>query len=122
MEKWNSYQHKRIIKNTDNKKIIFISGGIAIEPETRMLDQILSKKDKFNNENVEFYFVSENKHTYSEDIDLKNYKIIKKQILHGEIQEIEYPAIFVLDKDDNIIFTCNGYNMGLGDLILKKIK
>jgi len=113
---------KELSKNTDNKKIIFISGGIAIEPETRMLDQILSKKDKFNNENVEFYFVSENKHTYSEDIDLKNYKIIKKQILHGEIQEIEYPAIFVLDKDDNIIFTCNGYNMGLGDLILKKIK
>jgi len=111
-----------LVDDSDSKKIVFISGGVAVEPETRMLDQILSKKESFEKENVEFFFVSENNHQYKGKIDFENYVIVREQVLHDELQKVDYPVIFLFDENNEMIFSGNGYNMGLGDLLLKKLK
>ncbi|MDD3050813.1 MAG: transglutaminase-like domain-containing protein [Candidatus Cloacimonetes bacterium] len=113
---------RTLIGDSDSKKIVFISGGVAIEPESRMLDQILGKKESFDREDVKFCFISENSHNYASKIDLKDYIIIKQKVLNDEVRGVDYPVIFLFDENNEIIFSGNGYNMGLGDLLLRKLK
>jgi len=54
--------------------------------------------------------------------DLKGkFKIITGNKIISENIE-NYPILFLLDKENEIVFSSIGYNMGISDLLLKKVK
>ena len=60
-----------------------------------------------------------------DDDDIKESEpVIKKKgdILIPETEDNEYPLVFVMNEKNSVIFSSKGYNMNIGDLILKKIK
>jgi hypothetical protein len=122
--KWNEKTKKNVMNiiskiDTKKKKILFVRGEIQNEPEERMLTQISAKSDQFKDSEIIVY--TENR----KNNDLSEHKFILKngkKIITDEIPENEYPIIFVLDEKNEIIFSSVGYNMGIVDLLLKKIK
>ncbi|MBU4486572.1 MAG: hypothetical protein KKD38_06550, partial [Candidatus Delongbacteria bacterium] len=50
--------------------------------------------------------------------------LIKKKgnILIPEIEDKSYPIVILLNENNEIIFASKGYNMNIGDLLLKKVK
>jgi len=124
-EKWNKKTLKNIKKlfpkiESDNKKILFIRGEIKNEPEERMFAQISEKFDKFKETNITIYSENRDNSDISENKDF----ILKKgkKIITENFSENEYPVIFVLDEKNEITFSSKGYNMGIVDLLLKKVK
>jgi len=105
------------------KKILFVRGKISNEPETRMINKIKNKITDFQNENTEIIIYSQNR----SNKDLKKLKdkvILKKgnKIIFDGLSETDYPVIFVLDENNEITFSTVGYNMGITELLLKKVK
>ena len=126
-EKWNEKTIKNIKKislkaDSKNKKILFIRGEIKNEPEERMLLKISEKIDKFKDHNSVIIVYSENRE--NSDLSVNQDFILKKgkKIIKENFSENEYPVIFVLDEKNEIIFSSKGYNMGIVDLLLKKVK
>lgn len=110
------------ISTQQNKKIIFIRGPRKIEPEISMLNQLYQKVSDFNKHNTDLIIYSENRS--NQDIS-NNYSGIElksgKKILTN-LQTEDYPAIFLLNEKNKIIFSTNGFNLGIAELIMKKIK
>lgn len=125
-EKWNEKTVKNIQKQvtkikTENKKIIFIRSEFENEPEQRMLTQITEKLDKFKEHRTDIVIYSENRE--NSDLSEQDFILKKgKKLITEEFSEHEYPVIFVLDEQNEIIFSSKGYEMGIVDLLLKKVK
>ena len=104
-----------------NKKIIFIRSEFENEPEQRMLTQITEKLDKFKEHRTDIVIYSENRE--NSDLSEQDFILKKgKKLITEEFSEHEYPVIFVLDEQNEIIFSSKGYEMGIVDLLLKKVK
>lgn len=102
-------------------KLLFVRGEISTEPEERMLEQLTAKTEEFKKNNTELILYSENR-TIDDLDDLKEkFRILKGNNIISENIE-NYPVIFLLDKENEIIFSSIGYNMGIADLLLKKVK
>ena len=126
--KWSEKTEKTIKKiaasvSDDKKKIVFIRGKIANEPETRMINKIKEKIENFKNNDTELIIYSQNRS--NKDLkELKDKIILKKgnKVIFDEVAETNYPVIFVLNKENEIIFSSVGYNMGITELLLKKVR
>lgn len=114
------------------KTIIFITAGVAIEPEQRMLTQLETIANELYESGTGIIMHDENSNPY-ETTNLKRVigTSVYGNILHGEVNQIDYPVIFIFDNEkqkvidilpQDLLFSTHGYNMGLGDLILKKLK
>ncbi len=102
-------------------KLLFVRGEIPTEPEERMLEQLTAKTEEFKKCNTELILYSENR-AIDDLNDLKDkFKILNGNKIISENIE-DYPVIFLLNKENKIIFSSVGYNMGIADLLLKKVK
>ncbi len=102
-------------------KLIFVRGEIPTEPEERMMEQLTAKTEEFKKNDTGLYLYSENR-TIDDLDDLKDkFKILSGNKIISENIE-DYPVIFLLNKENKIIFSSVGYNMGIADLLLKKVK
>ncbi|MDP8315113.1 MAG: transglutaminase-like domain-containing protein [Candidatus Celaenobacter antarcticus] len=102
-------------------KLLFVRGEIPTEPEERMLEQLSAKTENFQKNNIELILYSEMRAIADLD-DLKGkFKIITGNKIISENIE-NYPILFLLDKENEIVFSSIGYNMGISDLLLKKVK
>ncbi|MBT3169646.1 MAG: hypothetical protein HN952_03485 [Candidatus Cloacimonetes bacterium] len=114
---WDLATLQKLEKIIDSQKtILFVRGEVANEPEARMLKQIAEKSDKFKETEIIIY--SENRN--NDDIaDLTDKFILKtgEKLLD---ENNDYPVIFLFDETKNLIFSSNGYNMGIVELLLKK--
>ncbi|MDA3814579.1 MAG: transglutaminase-like domain-containing protein [Candidatus Cloacimonetes bacterium] len=113
----------KIIKEGDSLgfKLLFVRGEIPSEPEERMREQLSVKTEEFQKSNVDLILYSEIRAIADLDDLRGKFKIIKgDKIISEDIEN--YPVIFLLNKENEIIFSSVGYNMGIADLLLKKVK
>ena len=116
---------KKLLKNEKIPQIIFVRGNEINEPQQRMLEQILDKNEDFIRENVQIIVYTEKRNSHDlkslpKNIVKKNGKkrIHKSESLDWE----EYPIIFLFNSNKELIFSSKGYNMGISDLLIKKVK
>ena len=125
-DKWCEETKQNIIKVVEESdsvafKLIFVRGEIPTEPEKRMLDQFSAKTEEFQKSKVELILYSEIRAVDDLDDLSEKFKIITGDKIISENIE-NYPVIFLLNKENEIIFSSVGYNMGIADLLLKKVK
>jgi hypothetical protein len=109
----------------EGKKIIMIRSKDDSEPQNHTTRFLSEKIDKFAELNARLYIYSENRSIR----DLQNderlqtaYLLRGKPILSDIIAAENYPALFILDENNALIFSTTGYNMGIADLIIRKLK
>ncbi|MDP8202523.1 MAG: transglutaminase-like domain-containing protein [Candidatus Tenebribacter burtonii] len=123
--KWSEVTKQNIIRIVKDDsvgfKLLFVRGEIPSEPEERMLEQLSVKTEEFQKNNTELILFSEIR-AIDDLNDLKEkFKLIKgNKIINDDIEN--YPVIFLLNKENEIVFSSVGYNMGIADLLLKKVK
>lgn len=125
-DKWCEETKQNIIKVVEKGdsvafKLLFVRGEIPSEPEERMLEQLSAKTENFQKSNTELIIYSEIRAITDLDDLKEKFKIIKgDKIISEDIES--YPVIFLLDNENQIIFSSAGYNMGIANLLLKKVK
>ena len=107
----------------EGSKILLIRGVIPTEPTKRMLNLLVAKSKEFEELNSSIVVYTE----LRDNNDIKNISaenIIKRQgdILIPETEDESYPIIVLIDKDHKILFSSQGYNMSIADLLIKKVK
>ncbi len=119
------------VSSSDEKvnKILFIRNKLQNEPEVRMFDLIKAKTDFFEKNSAKVIVYSEDRN--NDDIVFKNDKINKifdlnsgKSLLDikEDLTPEDYPIIFLLNERNDILFSSQGYNMGIADLLVRKVK
>ena len=118
--KFSKKEIDNLLKNIDVPKdkttLVFIRDRFSTEPETRMLNQIHEKADKFKDINLILY--SQNR----DNTDIKD-KYPEFKFLSGNklVSQKDYPVI-LLFKNGELKFATVGYKMGIANLLLKKVK
>lgn len=93
-------------QNLSGNKILLIKGAVQNEPTVRMSSLLTDKIEDYKANNTQLI-------TYSETKD--------ENLLKGVSSE-SYPVVILFDSENNIMFASKGYNMNIGDLLLKKVK
>ncbi|MCD4819910.1 MAG: transglutaminase-like domain-containing protein [Candidatus Cloacimonetes bacterium] len=104
----------------DKNSIIFVLGKEKNEPEERMYNQIISKTEELKEKDTKIILISQRSNDYDFIEDTKS--VSQTDFGFTEIQSNEYPLIFLLNSENKIIFSAKGYQMGIAELLLKKIK
>jgi hypothetical protein len=102
-------------------KIIMIRGSVQNEPTNRMTSLLLEKIRQYKDNGTDLIVYTETR----DDTDVSDtIGLIKKKggVLIPGIDPETYPVVMLFDSDNNLIFASKGYNMNIGDLLLKKIK
>lgn len=102
-------------------KIIMIRGSVQNEPTNRMTSLLLEKIRQYKDNGTGLIIYTETR----DDTDVSDtLGLIKKKggVLIQGIDPETYPVVMLFDGSDNLIFASKGYNMNIGDLLLKKIK
>lgn len=125
-DKWCEETKQNVIKLVEKGdslafRLLFVRGEISTEPEERMLEQLTAKTEEFKKSNTELILYSEIRAVDDLDNLKEKFKIMKgDKIISEDIEN--YPVIFLLNKENEITFSSIGYNMGIADLLLKKVK
>ncbi|MFO7810586.1 MAG: transglutaminase domain-containing protein [Candidatus Delongbacteria bacterium] len=101
-------------------KVMMVRGVVPNEPTDRMTDLLLSKSSQFLKKEASLIIYTE----LRDDNDIEeNKNVVKKggDILIQEMEDDNYPLIFLFDKKNELKFAYKGYNMNIADLLLKKV-
>jgi len=111
-------------------KILFIRNKLQNEPEVRMFDLIKAKSDFFEKNSAKIIVYSENRD--NDDIVLDDNSKTKKTFILKSGKSLldvkeglaaeDYPVIFLLNERNDVLFSSQGYNMGIADLLVRKVK
>jgi Transglutaminase-like superfamily len=107
------------------KKIVMIRGRETSEPQNHTTRFLLEKLAKFTELNAKLYIYSEKRsiRDLKQEEGFADVVLIKgNPIIEEELAAENYPALFLLDENNNLIFSTSGYNMGIADLLIKKLK
>ncbi len=124
-EKWNTVtlqNIKEICKNfPKSNKLLFIRGEISSEPQVSMLKSLVENSEKFEKNNTKLLLYSENRS--NDDVKVPAFKKFAGEKLITEmIDSMEYPVIFLLSENNDILFSSKGFNLGIAKLLLRKTK
>ena len=109
----------------EGKKIVMIRSKKDSEPQNHTTRFLQEKITKFNELNAQLYIYSEKRsiRDLKKDDNFSSAILLKGEpILNDVLPAEDYPALFLFDEDNNLIFSSSGYNMGIADLIVKKLK
>ncbi len=106
----------------NGKKILFIRNRISSEPEVSMLKEIIERADNFSARNADLLIYSENR----SNGDLKEFAnqfILSdgNSLISENLAEEDYPVIFVVNEQNEIVFSSRGFNLAISDVLLKQI-
>ncbi|MBN1971396.1 MAG: transglutaminase domain-containing protein [Candidatus Delongbacteria bacterium] len=113
---------KDMTKGMEGKKIVIVRGETKIEPEIRMIDHVFNRMESFKKNNVKIAVYStdrDNKDLLERESSLVS---LTGSSIAPEISYLNYPLIFLLDENNELIFSYKGYNMGIGQLLETKTK
>ena len=123
-ERWTKENVKNIARENGsekNKTIIIVMAKESSEPQIHTQRLILEKLDKIIEKKVDLIFYSEGR-AITDIVPESIIQIGGENILEGELQLEDYPAVFLLNEENNIVFSSTGYNMGIADLLIRKLK
>ncbi|MFO7896315.1 MAG: transglutaminase-like domain-containing protein [Candidatus Cloacimonadales bacterium] len=104
-----------------NYQLIFVRGAESNEPEIRLLQQLLDIQSQLQEKSVEFTIYSQNRD--NSDLNYPNISYQSgKNIISEELESSAYPLIFIFDQQQELIFSSQGFNLSLPQLILSKLK
>jgi len=112
---------KQVSGNSGKYQLLMVRGKRANEPEIRILEQLEQKLEELKDKHCVFTIYSENRKHAKKKIKSALY-ITGDKIISDPVEDVDYPVIFIFDAEQNIIFSAIGYDMGLPQLILKKIQ
>ena len=92
--------------NLSGNKILMIRGAVQNEPTVRMTTLLNDKIEEYKTTGTQLLIFTETK---------------DDALLKGVSME-SYPVIILFDSENQIVFASKGYNMNIGDLLLKKVK
>jgi|GEM_PF-489054 len=107
--------------NLKGKNILMIRGAVQNEPTQRMTSLLLEKLKEYKENSANLVIYTENR----DDSEINEAEgLIKKKggILIQDTAAENYPVVILFDENNNVIFASKGYNMNIGDLLLKKIR
>ncbi|MCF7920326.1 MAG: transglutaminase-like domain-containing protein [Candidatus Cloacimonetes bacterium] len=109
----------------EGKKIVMVLAEKDSEPQVHSTRFLAEKLEKYSELHARLYIYSEKRSIKDLEADtrLQNAIIKKgKPILESALSAENYPAIFVFNENNELLFSAVGYNMGIADLIQKKLK
>ncbi len=108
-------------KLNEGLTLLFVRNKNDNEPQERMLEQLQDKSKEFADKNVKLIVYTQERS--DRDIN-KNNEGIKyftgKQIITESLELEDYPLIFIF-KNDVLISSANGYDMGLINYLLRTV-
>jgi hypothetical protein len=134
---WSESTRKALQKNVrkwghpDRSKLVIVLHRDKTEPQMRIFDEIWAKRASLNNTDVLIWcdgdlspiLTREQQQAFSVKTGPS---WIAPADLPGERNSVgfvqrNYPVIFLLDPAGQIVFSSKGYQMGLGDLLVRKV-
>ncbi len=97
-------------------RIVFVRTDHPTEPQMRMLNEFEGKSKILTDRKIGFILFSE----------LGNKEIVPEFVRHYQDQPFlqqetsDYPALFLINDQNQVIFSSKGYRMGVSDLIIRK--
>jgi hypothetical protein len=126
--KWSNKTRKEMIHHAQKwavsggSKLLFIRASETSEPQQRMLAEMLGKKKEFAEKNCELVIYTENRN----NDDIKDTEGLQLRtgipIINEKLNIVDYPVLFLIGADNQILYSSRGYQMGMGSLLLKKIR
>ncbi|MDY6915321.1 MAG: transglutaminase-like domain-containing protein [Candidatus Cloacimonadota bacterium] len=122
-KKWQPQQIAELLNFNsilDNSKyyFYFISDGSGRETDIRILEQINKSKDKFRNNKTILIQAAPQKTGYESTFDVTT----EKQLIEVTSENQNYPILFLLNNENEVIFSSKDFNLGAVNYILKLIK
>lgn len=127
---WSKKTKKNITKLFKKNKLsgattlLFVRGNTPTEPQERMVEQLVNKKNDYLKKGIELVIATEsrtNTDLESYNTDKINLLEVKKVIAEG-YQPADYPCIFLLDDDGKIVSSSKGYNLSIIGYLPRLIK
>jgi thioredoxin-related protein len=108
----------------DKPTLIFVRGNTPTEPQERMVEQLVNKKQDYLKKGIQLLLVTESrKNTDLEAFDTKDIKLLEvKKLLEEDFQPADYPCLFLVDSKGNIISSSKGYNLSILGYLPRLIK
>lgn len=124
-----------LLKTLNNKKGIVAWLHVGMEPTEHLLNEIREAKDKYNDENVNTILILRdikdfNNPTLNRTLKLvpnlnifieKDGYNIDKVYNDLDITDKKLPLAIVFNDDLKIVYGCAGYNVGIGEMLLKTL-
>lgn len=118
---WNKKTLANVKQIYKGKRIVFVRNKIETEPEIRMLEQFVKNEKQYYKKGATLVVYSENR----KNPDLANKRIITlngEKVVTEKLNPSEFPAVFVFDENNKMVFTSKGYDMGIADYLQRKLK
>ncbi len=122
-EEWDDDVVEEIIRIAEDApaegyRIVFLRSRENTEPEIRMLQEFESKSKILADKGIGFILYSEQGNREKAPEFVIHTK--SKKFLNIEISD--YPALFLVNDKNQIVFSSKGYRLGVSDLIIRKCK
>ncbi|MBN2829402.1 MAG: hypothetical protein JXR56_03660 [Candidatus Cloacimonetes bacterium] len=104
--------------------LIFVRGNTPTEPQERMIEQLVNKKQDYLKKGIHLLIVTESrKNTDLEALDTKDIKLLEvSKLLEEDFQPADYPCLFLVDENGGIISSSKGYNLSIIGYLPRLIK
>ena len=119
-----------ILKKCGKERLILCLGSPGSEPVNHLMKEMAAKQEGYETWNGPMFFVKKEGQWKSEPKQPKNLNVVEegydelvaifKKALNGELSEWS-PMCFVIDRDGHIVYFSEGYNIGVGDLLLESV-
>ncbi|HCX72714.1 MAG TPA: hypothetical protein DHM37_03265 [Candidatus Cloacimonas sp.] len=98
--------------------LYFISSGNGGETELRILEQLTQKREKFHKYGTLLVQSTLQKTGYEDSFDV----ITSKQLVEIKQTESSFPLIFLLNRENEVIFSSKDFDLGTINYILKLVQ
>ena len=139
INKLNSKSLSEILQESGKEKMILCLVAPGTEPTNHLAKELAAKKADYEAWGGKMVFLANNANWKKEKNQPANLEVVsakvnelservlaalKNAVHDGALANTtgERPVCLVLDKDGNILFVSEGYHIGLGELMLEKIK
>ncbi len=122
-DEWDAKTLDQVVEIADKDeehdyRIVFVRSAQSSEPQIRMIDEFESKSKILTDRKIGFILYSESGDRERVPGFVENY--VGKSFLKLELSD--YPVLFLIDDQDQVIFSSKGYRLGVSDFIIRKCK
>ncbi len=99
-------------------RIVFVRTDHSTEPQIRMIDEFESKSKILTDRKIGFILYSE----LGNRERVPGFAVEYKGKSFLDLESSDYPVLFLIDDQDQVIFSSKGYRLGVSDLVIRKCK
>ncbi|MDD4149907.1 MAG: transglutaminase domain-containing protein [Bacteroidales bacterium] len=125
-----TFNTKSLCKAADNCAFIWLETGT--EPSKHIMQDIVPMMDALSKQNINVYFIVDipsfkpDNYSYSKDMNYfydQGHNLLSKNTLcKSTEQRNDFPVVIFVNRQGKIVYKSEGYIIGIGDILLQKVK